>query len=281
MVRRNLLSLLACWVVTHASITLLAQSALDNDGYAQLSPIDGTAVLNEFRSSRVPGDFCLKFNIIHKPRRGESSAPVSGTLWASWADGGPRLRIEMSAGENAPKKHFLAIKNPQQTQLWCALENQAEPIITSDTAASLLAPGLLLTAFDLQMPFTHWEKTNYVNTERSRGRPVHFYLAVNNSSTSPAKVKFGVDRSYRALTEATYYDNNDQALRVMQIEDFAKVDEQWMISTCSVRDEATRDVDTLKITEAAVRLKLGGQIFDPESLGTPAPSLNAEQFKPL
>ena len=281
MVRRNLLSLIACWVIVHAPISLLAQSNFDNDGYAQLSAIDATVVLNEFRASRVPGDFCLKFNIIHKPRRGESSAPIAGTLWASWANGGPRLRIEMSNAENAPKVHYLAIKNKDESQLWMAKENQATQLISNQTEGSILAPGLLLTAFDLQMPFTHWPESNYVATERSRGRPVHFYLAKNLSTNPPAKVKFGIDRSYRALTEATYYNAEDRALRIMQIEDFSKVDEQWMISTCSVRDEATRDVDTLKITEAAVRLKLSNELFTPETLGTPTPSLSTEQFKSL
>ena len=280
MVRRNLLSLLACWVITHASC-LLAQGVMDNDGYAQLSPIDGTVVLNEFRSSRVPGDFCLKFNIVHKPRRGESAAPITGTLWASWANGGPRLRIEVIGSDNTTPTHFLAIKNPQQTQLWVAAKNQSAQVATEGNQSGNLAPGLLLTAFDLQMPFTHWENTHYVSTERSRGRPVHFYSATNIPTASPAKVKFGIDRSYRALTEATYYDSTDRVIRLMQIEDFAKVDEQWMISTCSVRDESSRDVDTLKITEAAVRLKLPNEIFEPESLGTPAAPLSATQFKPL
>lgn len=281
MVRRNLLSLIVCWVIIRTTISLVAQNNFDNDGYAQLSPIDATVVLNEFRASRVPGDFCLKFTVIHKPRRGESSAPINGTLWASWANGGPRLRIEILSVEGAAQRNFLAIKNKQVSQLWLATENQPAQLISNPGDGSILAAGLLLTAFDLQMPFTHWPESNYIATERSRGRPVHFYIAKNTGDNPPAKVKFGIDRSYRALTEATYYNNEDRALRFMQIEDFAKVDEQWMISTCSVRDETTRDVDTLKITHAAVRLTLPNEIFTPATLDTPTPSLAPEQLRSL
>ncbi len=39
-----------------------------------------------------------------------------------------------------------------------------------------------------------------------------------------------------------------------------------MVSTCSIRDETTRDIDVFKITDAAVRINLLEKTFTPETL---------------
>ena len=61
----------------------------------------------------------------------------------------------------------------------------------------------------------------------------------------------------------------DETIRTLQVEEFSKVDEQWILGGCSVRDEATRDADILRVTEAAVGLKFPSEIFQPESLTKP------------
>jgi hypothetical protein len=63
------------------------------------------------------------------------------------------------------------------------------------------------------------------------------------------------------------------------VEEFSKVDEQWILGACSVRDEASRDIDLLRVTEAAVRRRFDAVTFDPATLDRPAP-LPAD-LKPL
>jgi hypothetical protein len=137
----------------------------------------------------------------------------------------------------------------------------------------------LLLPSDLALPYTHWEDTRYVKTERSRGRPVHFFLAANPAKTAPASVSFALDRTYGALVQATSLDATGVARRTLQVEEFSQVDDQWILGACSVRDEATRDVDLLKVTEAAVRRRFEPATFDPATLAQPAPLPTG--FKPL
>jgi hypothetical protein len=128
-----------------------------------------------------------------------------------------------------------------------------------------LADGLLISPFDLQMPFTHWPKASYVTTERRR-RPVNVYEAANLAGGEPAKVNFAIDSVYGILIQAICLDAQGEPTRLMQVEEFSKVGEQWMLAECSVRDEASRDTDLLRITEAALDAKLAPETFEPATL---------------
>ena len=143
-----------------------------------------------------------------------------------------------------------------------------QPLLACSLAP--LAPGLLLSPFDLQLPFTHWTATEYVTTERRR-RPANVYAATNLAGQTPAKVTFAIDRVYGVLVEATCFDVGGDKTRSMQVDEFSKVGEQWMLAACSVRDEVTRDCDLLRITEAALDARIPPEVFTPASLARPAP----------
>jgi hypothetical protein len=243
-----------------------AQGNFDDDGFAQLNSEQSDQVLQLFRQSRIPGNFFLKFNIIHKPRLGENKKPVEGALWAGWADFGPQVRGEIFDSDGQTQLSFVAVKNFKQSSLWISNNLKPAQAGNSHEASEPIVPGLILSAFDINLPFTHWKETKYTATLRSRGRGVHFFEALNPTQSEPAKVVYGIDRTFGALTEATYYSQTGKITRTLKIEDFAKVDGQWMVSTCSIRDETTRDIDVLKITDAAVRINLLEQTFTPESL---------------
>jgi hypothetical protein len=115
------------------------------------------------------------------------------------------------------------------------------------------------------MPFTHWPQATYLTTERRR-RPVNVYEAANLAGVEPAKVTFAIDRVYGVLVQATCLDARGEPTRLMQVEEFSKVGEQWMLAECSVRDEASRDTDLLRITEAALDAKLAPETFEPATL---------------
>jgi hypothetical protein len=132
-----------------------------------------------------------------------------------------------------------------------------------------LADGLLISPFDLQMPFTHWPKATYVTTERRR-RPVNVYETANLAGVEPAKVTFAIDRVYGVLVQAICHDARGEPTRQMQVEEFSKVGEQWMLAECSVRDEASRDTDLLRITEAALDAKHAPETFEPATLSRAA-----------
>ena len=72
-----------------------------------------------------------------------------------------------------------------------------------------------------------------------------------------------------------------KALRTLQVEEFGKAGDQWLFSAVSVRHEASRDVDLLQVTHAALQLRLADGFFDPRTLGQPANPPADDQFKPL
>ena len=275
--RPPLLSLTVRWVaLLAASLSFALPPGVGDEDFIQLTAPQANEVLGDFRASRLNGDLCFRFEVIHKPRKGESSPPVAGVVWAGWTQEGPRVRVELRPTDGAPALAFIATKSAQGSRLWLRRGGRT---VENPRADEPLAAGLLLLPSDLALPYTHWEDTRYVKTERSRGRPVHFFLATNPAKAEPTKVTFALDRTYGALVQATSLDAAGAARRTLQVEEFSKVDEQWILGSCSVRDEATRDVDLLRVTAAAVRRRLDATTFDPATLDRPAP-LPAD-LKPL
>ncbi len=266
-------------VVLLTVLNLKAQPRFDDPGFIQLTTEQASQFLSDFRSSRLNHDLSLEFNVVHQPRKGENSAPVHGWLWAGWTRQGCLLRVEIPAhGANA-RLAFIASKSPAATKLWIAQGNEAAQQISGHTLTQTLAPNLLITPFDLALPFTEWSNTRYTSTERSRGRPVHFYIASNPVAEEPASVEFGLDRVYGALVTATCRNPKGEAIRLLQIEEFSKLEDQWLVGSCSVRQESTRDVDVIHFTAANLEAKHPNTLFDPATLShaTPAPN----NLKPL
>ncbi len=264
----GLLSLTVRWVTCLLALGALAQPNT-HSGFRKLTEEESTQFLAGFRNSRLSGDLCLRFEITHKPRRGEASAPVPGTLWASSAAGGQLLRGELKDAQGRPSLAFISFKSAKERRVWVSVKGAPAKELDDRSPLVPLADGLLISPFDLQMPFTHWPKANYVTTERRR-RPVNVYEAANLAGVEPAKVTFAIDRVYGILIQAICLDAKGEQTRLMQVEEFSKVGEQWMLAECSVRDEASRDTDLLRITEAALDAKLAPETFEPATLTRPA-----------
>ena len=264
----RLLSLTVRWVACLVTLGALAQPNTVS-GFRKLTEEDSAKFLADFRNSRLSGDLCLRFEITHKPRRGEASVPVPGTLWASSVAGGQLLRGEIKDTQGRPALAFIAFKSANERRVWVSVKGAPTKELDDHAPLVPLAEGLLISPFDLQMPFTHWPQATYLTTERRR-RPVNVYEATNQAGREPAKVTFSIDSVYGVLVQAICHDARGEPTRQMQVEEFSKVGEQWMLAECSVRDEASRDTDLLRITEAALDAKLTPETFEPATLTRPA-----------
>jgi len=253
------------------SLTPLFGQGRDDLRLPQLSASEAARALDDIRNSRLTSDVCFGFEAVHRPRRGDASAPVKGTLWASSRGDAHLLRIEMQDSANT---RILARKSPSGSEVLV----HADGRLTRPTAGSFtpLSAGLLVSAFDLQLPFTHWNGTKYMSTERGR-RPMHVFSARQEGFAG--EVTFGVDRAYGAILEAKVRSSDGRPLRSLAVEDFAKAGDQWVLGTCSVRDEASRNTDLLKFTEAALGLRFGDDVFTEASLSRPTEK--PEGFRPL
>lgn len=268
--RNRLLSLSVRWVACLLALAAFAQSRVPSaPALEQLTPEQGLAFLSGFRNARLTGDLCLRFEIIHKPRQGESLPAVQGTLWAASRGDAQLLRGEIKDAHGKPSFAFLTVKSAQISRVWISRQGSPARELDGKNPLIPLADGLLLSPFDLQLPFTHWPATGYLGTEKRR-RPVHVFDALNQVGAEPAKVNFAVDHVYGVLVQAVCVDAKETKTRTLQVEEFAKVDDQWMLAACSVRDEKTRDADLLRITEAALGEQFAPATFEPATLGQPA-----------
>jgi hypothetical protein len=267
-VKPGLLSLTVRWVSCLIALGAFAQPNTSS-GFRKLTGEESSQFLAGFRNSRLNADLCLRFEITHKPRRGEASAPVPGTLWASSVAGGQLLRGELKDAQGRPTLAFISFKSATERRVWVSVKGDPAKELDDRSPLVPLADGLLISPFDLQMPFTHWPKATYVTTERRR-RPVNVYETANLAGVEPAKVTFAIDRVYGVLVQAICHDARGEPTRQMQVEEFSKVGEQWMLAECSVRDEASRDTDLLRITEAALDAKHAPETFEPATLSRAA-----------
>ena len=268
--RTRLLSLSVRWVACLIALGCLAQSRVPSaPALDQLTPEQGQAFLAGFRHSRLSGDLCLRFEIVHKPRKGDSFAPVQGTLWASTQGEAQLLRGEIKDAQGKPALAFLTVKSAKGGRVWISRHGAAAQELDDMAPFIPLADGLILSPFDLQLPFTHWPATAYLSSEKRR-RPVHVFDALNQIGHEPAKVNFAIDHAYGVLIQATCFDAQGKKTRTTQVEEFSKVEDQWMLAACSVLDETTRDADLLRITEAALGGNFTPQTFEPATLAQPA-----------
>jgi hypothetical protein len=83
-------------------------------------------------------------------------------------------------------------------------------------------------------------------------------------------VNYAIDHVYGVLIQATSFDANGKKTRTLQVEEFSKVDGQWMLAACSLLDETTRDADLLRITEAALGGSFAPSTFEPATLAEAA-----------
>ena len=277
-------------IFTFAVLSLLAfavpVAAQSQIGVRQLKPEEATSVLEAFRGYRPPADSCMVFEIIHKPRKSDEETVYSGTMWGKYLDDGLalRLRIGKKGAASSEQKSFL-IHSGKNPSLWELGADGEVKKVDAESTRPFFA-DLVFTPFDLQTPFLFWEKSEYDRTRRHRARPVHFFKMFPPESftqTNPeiGFVKIGFDRVYNALVTAEVCNPDGKKLKSFMLGKVQKVQEIYSFKELELRDEVTRDRDTLIVRAAALRLGLPRQFFRPEALAQPDLRLPASVFQNL
>lgn len=264
------------------SVFLCAGLLGAQEDFRRLSPEDAKRVLSEFRSYRMPGDFCMKFEITHYLRKSDETESCTGMLYGTWADGVPVLRIEIEREKN--KKSFI-LRGGTAPELW-TLDAENRPVRVDKNSTEPFFDRLIFTPFELQTPFVYWDDAVYERTRRFRGRPVHFFKmtppeAFRIENPEIGFVRIGFDRVYNALVSAEIFDTEGKLKKTFSLSRVQKVQEQYTIRELELRDDYTRDKDEFVVVAAALNLRFPRSVFAPEHLSDPVPYVPVSLFETL
>lgn len=274
--------------VVFAAIAALAAplAAQSRDfGLKQLDAAEASAVLDAFRAYRFPADYCLRVEIVHKPRKSEDETRYAGTLWGTSDAEGALLRLDVGAAgtPESERKRFL-IRSGKTPALW-TLDSAGAPEKIDAAGTRPFFSDLVFTPFDLQTPFLFWEKSEYDGTRRYRARPVHFFKMFppeafrEKIDSEIGSVRIGFDRVYNALVVAESRSRDGEKLKTFTLGSIRKTQGLYMFKELELRDEKTRDRDTLVVRAAALRLRFSPELFSPENLAKPMPKIPESLFE--
>lgn len=288
--------LLACLVVFCAALPVesAAQSRRYRPParYVQFGEPDqsqGRKILEDFRLQGIAGDYYLEFELHVLPRRGETRVVSGARLWGARNEIGPVSRVELPAVEGAPARRLL-VQNGPQGAVWVAPAAGGAAAPGALDASALFTPlaGTDLTAFDLQMPFLYWGDFVFEGVAPVRGRPAHVFLMYPPDTIAALKpelagVRVYLDTQYGALVQAQQIGAEERVLKSITVLDLKKVDDQWMVKTIDLRDEATRNKTQFIVTGAALGLDFSNMLFEPANLAapiTPPPAARIRRLGP-
>lgn len=236
---------------------------------------EGRKRIEHFRDQRLAGDFSLKFELKHMPRR-ESPVTYEGIMWGTWNEIGPVFRVQIWPKATGPQgMATYIIQSGPNPRVWLK-ETGSESIQELDTSEMLepIFRGLLYSPYDLVMPFAYWQDFDYEGTDRVKGRPAYIFLMQPPSSMlkefpDMGPVRIVLDANFNALLKAEWLDKNKSKKRSFKMLNFKKVSDQWIVKTVDLVDYKTHDKTRFEVTQAALNLNLSPQsYFEPESLNT-------------
>lgn len=247
---------------------------------------EAATFLRELRGVGIRGDFRFSFTLEHLPRRGAVER-YTGQLEGRWLPGLRQLSLEFTErGEAQVLPAQLWTLAGIRDALWLRPAAADTPqALSAEDSLEPLGEGLVLTPFDLQMPFLEWPTFIYEGADKFRSRPVHSFLLLPPGSdraravqppgappevtTEPpwpglGGVRIRVDADFYALLEAEVLDASGEVIRRWRASRFREVDGQWLVQTLEVFDTRTRDKTRLQVEDVELGLALPEAAFYPE-----------------
>jgi hypothetical protein len=234
-------------------------------------PKEAAQILEQFRRSGIPGEYYLEFELHALPRRGEERV-FQGRLWGGRNPQGAISRVELTDASN--QKHRLLIQNGEQAAVWKFAQGKPVRLTVAELFQPLI-PGVEVTAFDVQMPFLYWPDATLEKIARMRGRPSNAFVFRAPESFTKAHgeviaARAYLDTQFNALMQTELIGKNNRVVKTFSLLNFKNVDRQPLPKSADYRNEITRDKTRLVVTAAALNLKLGAGVFEPESLARDA-----------
>lgn len=235
----------------------------------QIDQVEGVKRMASFRSQRLAGDYCFRFELEHLPRRGKKVTHY-GMMWGSWNEQGPVTRIQLLTSDvNAANEETLEliIQNGLEPKVWS--RTSIDDAFTQLEVAAIfepVLPSVVYTPFDLQMPFIYWNEFEYEGPGRVQSRVAQQFLMMPPEGSVATErgiqsVRIGLDDAYDALLRVEVLGQSDEMLSRFTVESFKKVQQQYIVKEVTLKDYASKDRTRFKVKAASVGLTFDQKIF--------------------
>lgn len=287
--------LLAAFLIAFLSNVCMAQRSTQ-DGLRsrvmeRLSKEEAAELFGFFKAQRLEENFCFRFQLEHKPRRGRT-VRYEGILYGSWNEEGPISRFKLftnAIGNYSPEvlsSVEMIVQNGTSPKVWVRRESSLEFTLIEDEA--LFEPifeGVLYTPFDLQMPFIFWNKYDYEGPSRVLSRIGQDFLMFPPADSLAKRygmsaVRVSIDDTYYALLRAEVLQDDKKVRSRFTVRGIKKIQDRYIVKEVELKNMLTKDATTFKVKAAGIGLEFTDSMFNPEEAGTP-PKLSEIQLELL
>ena len=214
----------------------------------------------EFAANRLGGDFCMKFSITHRPRRGEDVKYMGVIMGAERGDA-VYTRIQIAPAANPDAFESFIFKNgPRGSAVW-KLENGKFAPLPPDRWFAPLCKGLLYSPFDIMMPYKFWD-AKYAGSGRA-GQPVNFFRLAS-AAFAQKTVEVALTKDFNVPAQIRIFAGG-ALVKTARLGSVKKIGDVWIMREASVKDESTKDSDVLLFTAGKFKISLPQSAFQPDS----------------
>lgn len=243
------------------------------------SPEEAARLVEQFRTSGIPGDYYLEFELRALPRRGAGQT-FKGRWWGSRNDIGAVTRIEVT--DAAGTIHRLLLQNGDRPGVWRIVNGKAVEVETRELLSPLV-PGVEISAFDLQMPYLYWPAPSVEKITRVLGRPSNAFVfpapaAFKAQYSDISSVRAYLDAQFNVPMQAEIIDRSGKVAKTWAVLSLKTVNKQTMPKSIDYRNEISRDKTRLQITGVALNLKFPSSVFALANLAQPVPPPAADRI---
>jgi hypothetical protein len=231
--------------------------------------------LDEFRTSGMPGQYYLEFQLHALPRRGEKQV-FTGRMWSGRNDRGAIARIEVLDGTG--QKHRLLVQDGEHPAVWRVADGQVK-LLGAEALFATLIPGVELTAFDLQRPYLYWRDATLQSINRVLGRPTYAFVfrapaGFSSGDAGIVAVRAFFDTQFKQPLQSELLDQQGKVRKTLSVVSLKTVDvpggnsgdKQTLPKEVDFRNEITRDKTRLQITAFAFGGAVPAGLFEPSAL---------------